>query len=476
MRRAALRAAQLIRRHHRAATVLLYAVITSVAYALAFQITFGFNIPTEQLQVMVSTVLLLVVLRVVSFACFRLDRTTWRFASTGDVLRLAGATLLGMLAFMALSQAGTLHGQIPRVVILLEAGLTTNLTAGIWLFYRLGYEYERTHGDVSASKGVLIVGAGESGHLLARVIQRSALGYRLLGFIDDDPERLHTEVCGTAVLGSTAELREIARRTNAEELLIASTPDQRPLRTTMQACEQTGLRIKVLPSFDDLVKGDGLLGRRAEVPAEDLLGRDPVRLELPELAADLGGRVVLISGGAGSIGSELARQIARHQPEALLLFDQNETQLFYTELELRERYPDLRVLPMLGDITDTPALERVFRECRPHRVFHAAAYKHVPMMETNVRAAIRNNVIGTRGVAALSGMYGAEKFVLMSTDKAVSPCSVMGATKRLAELAILELQDAFPGTAYCGVRFGNVLGSAGSVLRSSRDRSKQGSR
>jgi FlaA1/EpsC-like NDP-sugar epimerase len=457
--------AQLIRRHHRAGAVLLYAAITSLAYLLAFHITFGFTIPVPQAHVMASTMLLLIVVRVTSFASFRLDRTTWRFASTGDVLRLAGCTLLGMMAFLVFSEAGTLRAQIPRVVILLEAGLTANLTAAVWIFYRAGYEYQRTHAQGNGHKRVLIVGAGEAGHLLARVIQRSGLGYRLLGFIDDDPEKLHTEVFGTAVLGSTAELGEIARRTRADELLIAgTTPDQKPLRNTVAAGDQAGLRIKVLPAFEELVRGDGLLGRPQEVRAEDLLGRDPVQLELPELAADLHGRVVFISGGAGSIGSELARQIARHRPEALLLFDHAETQLFYTELELREHHPDLRIVPVLGDITDTPALERVFREYRPQRVFHAAAYKHVPMMEANVRAAIRTNVIATRSLAALSGMYAAEKFVLMSTDKAVCPCGVMGATKRLAELAVLELQDVFPATAFCGVRFGNVLGSNGSVL------------
>jgi FlaA1/EpsC-like NDP-sugar epimerase len=173
---------------------------------------------------------------------------------------------------------------------------------------------------------------------------------------------------------------------------------------------------------------------------------------------------VLVTGGAGSIGSELARQIALHEPGTLILFDHNETQLFFTELELRERHPDLEIVALVGDVTDPTGLELVFREYAPDRVFHAAAYKHVPMMETNAREAIRNNVLGTRNAALLSGKYGAQKFVLLSTDKAVRPCGVMGATKRLAELAVLELQAAHPHTAYCGVRFGNVLGSSGSVL------------
>jgi FlaA1/EpsC-like NDP-sugar epimerase len=218
------------------------------------------------------------------------------------------------------------------------------------------------------------------------------------------------------------------------------------------------------PAFSDLAPDGGLLARLRALPMQDLLGRDPIELELPALARDLAQRSVLITGAAGSIGSELALQIALHHPARLVLFDHDETQLYYLELELRERYPDLLLIPVIGDVTDRVAVERVFQRHAPMRVFHAAAYKHVPMMETNAREAIRNNVIGTHNVAALSGAHGAQKFVLMSTDKAVRPCSVMGATKRLAELAVLGLQEVYPDTAFCGVRFGNVLGSNGSVL------------
>ncbi|HEX6133073.1 MAG TPA: polysaccharide biosynthesis protein [Longimicrobiales bacterium] len=233
------------------------------------------------------------------------------------------------------------------------------------------------------------------------------------------------------------------------------------MRSTIRVARPAGA---VRSRFTDEGEGAEPMARLRACRMEDLLGRAPVELMLPELALDLAGRRVLITGAAGSIGSELARQVARHHPGNLVLFDRDETQLFYLELELEAAHPDLRLTAVIGDITDRVAVARAFQRYRPARVFHAAAYKHVPMMETNAREALRNNVIGAYHVASVSGAYGAEKFVLMSTDKAVRPCSVMGASKRLAELAVLGLQDAYPDTAYCGVRFGNVLGSRGSVL------------
>jgi FlaA1/EpsC-like NDP-sugar epimerase len=213
-----------------------------------------------------------------------------------------------------------------------------------------------------------------------------------------------------------------------------------------------------------VIAGDVRINQLRDVRIEDLLGREPVQLTLPELAADLRGRRVLITGAAGSIGSELARQVALHGPGTLVLFDQAETDLFYIGMELREKHPDLALVPVIGDIVDPAAVERVFREYQPERVYHAAAYKHVPMMECNQREAIRNNVVGTWRVADAAGRHHTDKFVLVSTDKAVQPVSVMGATKRLAELVVLELQQRYQGTTYAAVRFGNVLGSNGSVI------------
>ncbi|HET9439274.1 MAG TPA: nucleoside-diphosphate sugar epimerase/dehydratase [Longimicrobiales bacterium] len=453
------------RRHRGIVTLTLYGLIATIGYTLAFLVRFGFELPALYASILLPSLVLLVLLRVLSFAAARLHRTTWRFAGTSDLLRLGIASAVATLAFLLISEARVFGAPIPRVIVLLEAGITANLTAAGWLSYRALYEFMRSHRLRVKRKGALIVGAGEAGHLLAHEIQRSGLGYRLLGFIDDDPDITHAQVCGTEVLGTTDDLARIVTQTEADELLISPHwHDRQSFRRIIAACQLAGLPMKVLPAFSDMVRGDGLLARLRAVRVEDLLGRDPVQLALPELAVELNQRSVLITGAAGSIGSELTRQVAMHRPARLVLFDQDETRLYYIELEIREQYPDVLLVPIIGDITNPAAVERVFRRYRPDQVFHAAAYKHVPMMETNAVEAIRNNLIATRHVAATSGEYEAEKFVLMSTDKAVRPCSVMGATKHLAELAVIELQQLYPDTTFCGVRFGNVLGSNGSVL------------
>jgi len=261
------------------------------------------------------------------------------------------------------------------------------------------------------------------------------------------------------------QLSDVVRSEEVEEIIIA-VPSALPneLRRIVEYCEQTGKPFKVLPGIAEVLAGNVQLAQLREVKIEDLLGREPIQLTLPELAAELAGSSVLITGAAGSIGSELARQVALHGPATLLLFDQAETDLFYLDMELREQHHGLRIVPIVGDVVEAAAVERVFVEYQPDRIFHAAAYKHVPMMEANPREAVRNNIIGTWRVAEAAGRHGAEKFVLVSTDKAVRPVSIMGASKRVAELAVLEMQRDFPGTTFAAVRFGNVLGSAGSVI------------
>jgi FlaA1/EpsC-like NDP-sugar epimerase len=236
------------------------------------------------------------------------------------------------------------------------------------------------------------------------------------------------------------------------------------VRRVVQVCEATELDLRILPHEKGVYAGPVSLTQLRDVRIEDLLGREPIKLELPELAEDLRGRSVMITGAAGSIGSELARQVALHRPSVLVLFDQAETDLFYLDLELREAHRELHVVPLVGDILDDRRLAEAMETYQPARVFHAAAYKHVPLMEANPSEAVRNNVIGTSKVAEAAGRAGCGKFVLISTDKAVNPTSVMGATKRTAELVVLSCAERYPSTHYTGVRFGNVLGSQGSVL------------
>jgi FlaA1/EpsC-like NDP-sugar epimerase len=356
---------------------------------------------------------------------------------------------------------------LPLSVLLIEWVLTTQITAAAWIGYRTAFERLRRsrweNGD--PRQRVLIIGAGEAGNLLAREIRRYPTGYQVVGFVDDEPTKWGDWIQGAEIIGGSVDLPAIAEATSADELILA-VPSAGPeeLRRLVALCENTDLPFKVLPGIKEVLQGESALSQLRELRIEDLLGREPIELELPELARDLGGRCVLITGAAGSIGSELARQVALHRPRRLVILDQAETDLFYLELDLRRDHPQLELFPIIGDVVDVPTVRKAFVEHRPERVFHAAAYKHVPLMEMNPEQAIRNNVLGTRVVAEQAGLQGCQTFVLVSTDKAVQPSSVMGATKRLAELVVLGLDAKYPATAYGAVRFGNVLGSAGSVI------------
>lgn len=452
------------RRRHLA--ILLYAGAATLAYFCAFLLRFDFRPPTAYLGLFAWTVWPLVAIRLATFRIFRLTRERWRYAGARDVVRLIVATVCGSAIFLVLFRfVLPLDPAVPVSVVAAELVLMSWFTAGMWLTYRLFYERIRHHGNGEKRKRVLLIGAGEAGNLLLREMARFPTGYLPVGVVDDDSWMWGATLHGIEVVGATRDLAAIAASTRAEEIIIAvpsASPDD--LRRIVQKCEATGLPFKVLPGIAEVLAGDVRLHQLREVRIEDLLGREPIELELPELAADLKGETVLITGAAGSIGSELARQVALHAPATLVLLDQAETDLFYLELDLRRRHPNLHIVPVVADIVDVAAMQAMFDRWAPDQVFHAAAYKHVPMMELNSREAISNNVIGTWCVAEQAGRTGASKFVLVSTDKAVRPANVMGATKRVAELFILEMQSRFPSTRFGAVRFGNVLGSNGSVI------------
>jgi FlaA1/EpsC-like NDP-sugar epimerase len=453
--------------HRRSVAFCVYTGVTALSFTLAFLLRFEFSWPAEYTGTFLASLPLLLVIRYACHQLFRLTTGRWRFVGVDDVLRLAAATLVGSAVFFAVTRGAPFPRSVPVSVIAAEAILNVLLISAVWISYRAAFEALRYRMAANGRKEVrvLIIGAGESGYMLAREMMRRNTGYRPVGFADDDPHKWGTRLAGLEVIGSLSDLRAITTAYRVEELILAvpyATPAQ--MRTIVERCESTELPFRVLPSIAEVLAGDVRLDQIREVRIEDLLGREPVQLELQELAEDLRGACVLITGAAGSIGSELSRQIALHTPATLVLFDQAETELYYLELEIRERHPKLRIVPVIGDIVDREAVEAVFEVYGPTHVFHAAAYKHVPMMESNVRQAVRNNAIGTWALAEAAGHHGALKFVLVSTDKAVKPVSVMGATKRLAEMVVLEMQDRHPETVYAAVRFGNVLGSNGSVI------------
>jgi FlaA1/EpsC-like NDP-sugar epimerase len=454
-------------RWRRPLVLAVYAAMAVAGYLGGFLLRFEFAGFDLWVQSFLWTAPMVALVRLGFARIFHLATGRWRFVSTTDVLRLLVATTAGTLVLVGVRSLLLGVVMIPLSVLLIEWVLTTQLTAVAWIGYRTGFERLRRsrweNGD--PRRRVLIIGAGEAGNMLAREIHRYPTGYEVVGFVDDEPMKWGDRIQGVEIIGASVDLPAIAEAVGADELILA-VPSAGPeaLRGLVAICEATSLPFKVLPGIREVLDGDVGLSQLRELRIEDLLGREPIELELPELARDLKGRCVLITGAAGSIGSELARQVALNGPDRLVILDQAETPLFFLEMELRREHPQLDVVPVIGDVADVMAVRGVFAEFRPARVFHAAAYKHVPLMEANPQQAILNNVIGTHIVAREAGAHRCQKFVLLSTDKAVRPISVMGASKRLAELVVLGLEDMFPDTAFGAVRFGNVLGSAGSVI------------
>ena len=457
---------RLLHKYRRVATSIIYASIAAASYSIAFLLRFEFAWPATYNGLLLWSLPLLVAIRVGFGLATRLGTGSWRYVGIRDLLRLTLAATAGSILFFVITWGLPITPRVPRSVIVMEWLLTGNLTAAVWVTYRLICERLTLRDHRSEElKRVLVVGAGMAGQMLVHEMVRFPTRHTPVGFVDDNPVKWGTLIHGVEVIGSVEDLAKIAEEYEIEQIFIAI-PSAEPaqLRRIIELCEDLDIGFKLLPGIREVLEGTTHVHQLREVRLEDLLGRNPIELALPELSSDLKGETVLITGAAGSIGSELARQVALHAPSELILVDQAETPLYFIDLELRKDYPDVTVETRLVDVTDKVRLDDIFAFHRPSRVFHAAAYKQVPMMEEHPRAAVHNNVVGTWLVAKTAGEYGAERFILVSTDKAVRPANVMGATKHIAELVTLYLQDRYPNTAFGAVRFGNVLGSNGSVI------------
>jgi FlaA1/EpsC-like NDP-sugar epimerase len=424
-----------------------------------------FNLETVPAEHWRQAILLLPVVwgaQGITFWYFGLYRGIWRFASVPDLIRILKAVIVGVAVAGAVIFTLTRLEGVPRSVFLLDGVLLIGLLSGPRLVYRW---YKDRHLYVSDGTRALIVGAGRAGEMLVRDMLRDTKSpYRPVALIDDNPSKQGREVHGLTVRGPCDSIPTFAEEYDAELVLIAvPTAGSRDLRRIVEICERAGLTFRTLPPFQDLVSGKVGIKELREVTIDDLLGREPAQLDWSLIAERLYGRVVLVSGGGGSIGSELCRQIMRLKPAHLVLFEQSEFNLYAIELELRKLHPDIQLSTVLGDICDSVAVEQAFRVYRPEVVFHAAAYKHVPMLEHQLRAAVRNNVLGTRTLAISAERHLCKTFVMISSDKAVNPANVMGMTKRVAEIYCQNLGTR-TGTQFITVRFGNVLGSAGSVV------------
>lgn len=397
-----------------------------------------------------------------TFWYYGLYRGIWRYASIPDLIRIIKAVAIGCIIAGATIFALTRLEGVPRSVFVLDSVLLVLLLGGPRLLYRWLKDRHLYTGDGSRA---LVVGAGRAGEMLARDLLRNPLSpYRPVVFVDDDQGKHGRELHGLPVRGPCEQIPSLAETYDADLILIAlPSADSRALRRIVEICERSGLRFRTLPKFQDLVSGKVGIKELREVTIDDLLGREAVKLDWGAISQHIAGRTIMVTGGGGSIGTELCRQIARLSPARLVIFERSEFNLFEIERELCARHPELIVDAVLGDVCDRVAVERIFARCRPSVVYHAAAYKHVPMLEQQARAAAKNNVLGTRTVAAAAERHECESFVLISTDKAVNPGNVMGVTKRVAEMYCQE-RARRTRTRFITVRFGNVLGSSGSVI------------
>ncbi len=438
-------------------------VTIPLAWFAAYWLRFNLDaIPPEFLDGALRALPWVILVQGSIYWVFGLYRGVWRFASLPDLVRITKAAVVGtalvVLALFIINRSLL----IPRSVPVLFFGMQLVLLAGPRLLYRWIKDHRLS---LRAGERVLIVGAGRAGEMLARDMLRDPQhAYSPVGFVDDKPRRLGGEVHGVPVLGATEAIPKLVAERAIDLVLLAVPSAGAPeMRRLVGLCEQAGKPFRTVPQLRSLMAGQVSISELRPVSIEDLLGRDPIKLDWDGIHAGLAGRDVLITGAGGSIGSELVRQIAAASPKRLILVDNGEFNLYQIEMELLESHPGLDFARYLLDVTDAPAVDALFRAERPAIVFHAAAYKHVPMLEDQVRAAVRNNVQGTRVMAEAAAAWSCERFVLISTDKAVHPANVMGATKRLAE-ALCQSLDRRSETRYITVRFGNVLGSAGSVV------------
>ncbi len=453
----------------RVAQATVDACMVAIAYAMAYVLRFDPSIPHRYQVLLAESIGFVVVGKVAIFAIFRLYHRLWRFVDAQDFESILKAVVSATIAMVAISYAipskVALH--LPRGVIAIDFLLTLGLVGGVRFLVRAVLE-RPFRGALAArtAREVLIVGAGNGGQLVAAELRRNPELGVPIGFIVDDPRKQGIRLGGVKVEGSTAQLPRVLDGAEPDEVIIAIPSAPGVLRQkVVTACRERSIPVRTLPTVFELLSGGvDLLRQVREVQVEDVLGREPVRVEIDRVGAYLSGQVVLVTGAGGSIGSELCRQISRVGAKQLVLVENAENSLFEIRRELEHDRHFSRATAVLADCKDAVRMGEIFSEHRPDVVFHAAAYKHVPLMEENPVEAVRNNAVATRIVAAAAGNAGTKRFVLVSTDKAVSPTTVMGASKALAEWALEAEQRRHPDTAFTTVRFGNVLGSSGSVV------------
>lgn len=464
-------------KHYRHRLILLADLLTIVgSYYLAFLLRFDFSIPPNFLESLFIVLPLFVSVKLPLFFGFKLYQGMWRYTSLYDVLNIIKATAISAIILFGLLHLLDFMPLIPRSIVFLDFGISTVLLMASRTIIRIYYTHFNHAKEVTPGgkmRRLLIIGAGSAGEQLLREINNNfLLNYNVVGFLDDDPLKRTSRIHGVPVIAKISALPDLTMP--YDEILIAiPTASSTEMRKIVALCKQTNKSFKTLPGMEEIINGKVSLNTIREVSIADLIGREEVQLDREAIDGFLKHKKVLITGAGGSIGSELVRQCLSYSPHELILLDNSEFNLFSIEKECLDLRSETQITAMLADVRDNSVLEQIFMIHKPQIVLHAAAYKHVPMQEKFPWQAVNTNVRGTKNIINVSEAFGVEKFILVSTDKAVRPTSVMGATKRLAELLIHE-NGVKRRTKFMAVRFGNVIGSSGSVIPTFKEQIQSG--
>lgn len=449
------------------ATLDVLSVIIAVTTALFLR--FDGDIPKDYFMSAVEQLPAFIIIMLCVHTGMKLYNRVWRYAGSAEGISLILAVLSDAALWIGFSFF-TRWGYLPRSVYILSA-IILLILSGVLRFALRIYAYivstpaYLSRVDKQRVSNVLIWGAGDAGAMLVREIYNHRGKRRVVGFIDDDPKKKNNISLGVKILGTRRDLKKIIDVYDVQEVFITMPSVKgKPMREIVALCKETGLQIKTLPGVYELIDGMVSVSQLRSVEVEDLLGRDPIELNEEKVKAFLQGKILLITGAGGSIGSEICRQVAKMAPQKLLLLGKGENSIYEINRELAGKYPQLKLVPIIADVRDRDRIQEIMRIFRPQVVFHAAAHKHVPLMEYQPMEAVRNNILGTKIIAEESSIACVEKFVMISTDKAVNPTNVMGCTKRAAEMFVQSMNAVSPKTKYVAVRFGNVLGSRGSVI------------
>lgn len=466
--------------------VLIDIIFVNAAIFAGYFARFSFRIPPEYMSVYLKNFIPITLIMVICFSIFKLYKTIWRYASVDELVSVILAVTLGTaLSYLYGETISKIYSatynmriaiRLPISVYMIMWALTIIGSGGVRFFRRLLASVEMVPAEVlKRSKRTLVVGAGDAGAVVVKEMKkRPETGYIPVGFIDDDQSKKGKYIYNIPILGNTDDVGDIIKSKDIDEILIAlPSVDEKDRIQIIKKCSATGCKLKTLPGIYELIDDQVSISQIRDVEIEDLLGRDPIKLNLDGIAGYLTGKTIMVTGGGGSIGSELCRQITKFKPKKLLILDNYENGAYDLQMELNINHPEIDKEVIIANIREKDRLEEIFSQYHIDVIFHAAAHKHVPLMEMNPKEAIKNNIFGTLNVAECADKYGVKRFVQISTDKAVNPTNIMGASKRVCEMIIQSI-DRVSKTEFVAVRFGNVLGSHGSVIPLFKEQIKNG--